>query len=43
MQALVVVLESESALLLAGIVLSGGVDDVASHDLLPEGEASADA
>ena len=39
-QALVVVLEDGAALLLAGVVFSGGVDDVAGEDVLPEGEAS---
>ena len=40
-QALVVVLEDGAALLLARVVFSGCVDDVAGEDLLPEGKASA--
>lgn len=43
MQTLVVVLKHGRALLLAGVVLGGGVDDVAGEDLLPEGKASAGA
>lgn len=39
-QALVVVLEHWAALLLAGVVFSGGVDNVAGEHVLPEGEAS---
>jgi hypothetical protein len=39
-QALVVVLEHGAALLLAGVVLSGSVDDVAGEHVLPEGKAS---
>lgn len=39
-QTLVVVLEHGTALLLAGVVFSGGVDNVAGEDVLPEGEAS---
>lgn len=39
-QALVVVLEDGAALLLAGVIFSGGVDNVAGEDVLPEGEAS---
>jgi hypothetical protein len=39
-QALVVVLEHGAALLLAGVVFGGGVDDVAGEYVLPEGEAS---
>jgi hypothetical protein len=39
-QALVVVLEHGAALLLAGVVFGGGVDDVAGEHVLPEGKAS---
>ena len=39
-QALVVVLEHGAALLLAGVVFSRGVDDVAGEHILPEGKAS---
>jgi hypothetical protein len=39
-QALVVVLEHGAALLLAGVVFSRRVDDVAGEHVLPEGEAS---
>lgn len=42
-KALVVILENETALLLAGIVSGRGVDNIASHNLLPEGKAAADA
>lgn len=40
MQALVVVLEGGLALLLAGDVIAGGIDDVAGEHFLPEGEAT---
>lgn len=43
MQALIVILEGESAFLLARIIFSTRVDNVAAHNFLPEGEASADA
>jgi len=39
-QTLVVVLEHGAALLLAGVVFSRGVDDVAGEHVLPEGKAS---
>jgi hypothetical protein len=39
-QALVVVLEHGAALLLAGVVFSRRVDDVAGEHVLPEGKAS---
>jgi hypothetical protein len=39
-QALVVVLEHGAALLLAGVVFSGSVDNVASEHVLPEWKAS---
>lgn len=42
MQALVIVLECRRALLLARIVLSRSVDNIACHDILPEGKAAAD-
>ena len=42
-KALVVILENETALLLAGIVSGRGVDNIASHNLLPEGKAAANA
>ena len=42
-QALIVVLQEGSALLLAGLVLAGRVDDVAGKHLLPEGEAPTGA
>jgi hypothetical protein len=39
-QALVVVLEHGAALLLAGVVFSGGIDNIAGEHVLPEGKAS---
>jgi hypothetical protein len=39
-QALVVVLEHGAALLLARIVFSRGVDDIAGENVLPKGKAS---
>lgn len=39
-QALVVVLEHRAALLLARVVVSGGVDNVTGEHVLPEGIAS---
>lgn len=40
-EALVVVLEDGVALLLAGLVVGAGVDDVTCEHFLPEGEATA--
>lgn len=40
MQALVVIFQCWRALLLAAIVFSGRVDDIAGQQFLPEGEAS---
>ena len=42
-KALIVILEDETALLLAGVVSCSGIDNIASHNLLPEGKAAADA
>lgn len=38
-QALVVILQSQTALLLLRVVLAVGVDDVAAEEFLPVGEA----
>jgi hypothetical protein len=42
-KALVVILENQTTLLLARVISSRGVDNIASHNLLPEGKAAADA
>lgn len=43
MQAFIVILESGSTLLFAGVILGRCVDNIAGHDLLPEGKTAADA
>jgi hypothetical protein len=42
-KALIVILENQATLLLSGVISGRGVDNIAAHNLLPEGKAAADA
>jgi hypothetical protein len=42
-EALVVIFENQTTLLLARVISGSGVDHIASHNLLPEGKAAANA